>query len=107
MMVYFIRRLMPTVITQKNELEEGAYYVWEKEDLQLLIKDDYKLFADYYNVNNYGFWEHKNYVLIRKDDDASIIKKFSITQEQLDAKKSEWKKYIIKRKSQKAETKVR
>ena len=52
--------------TSEGELEEGAFYVWTKNELNTLLKEDFELFSDYYNVNNYGFWEHDNYVLIRK-----------------------------------------
>ena len=74
--------------TSEGTLEEGAYYVWEKDDLKSILKDDFELFSDYYNVNSYGFWEHKNYVLIRKDDDASILNKYDLTSEQLANKKA-------------------
>ncbi len=82
--------------TPEGELEEGAFYVWTKDELKLLLKEDFELFSDYYNVNNYGFWEHDNYVLIRKDDDSSIIKKNNISIEELINKKSEWKTILLK-----------
>ena len=81
--------------TAEGELEEGAFYVWQKEDLKTLIGNDYDLFADYYNINNYGLWEHKNYVLIRKDDDTSIIKKHDLTKELLIEKKKNWKDILL------------
>ena len=77
--------------TSEGELEEGAFYVWTKEELKTLLKEDFELFSDYYNVNNYGHWEHNNFVLIRKNDDASIIKKHSIAEEALAEKKNNWK----------------
>ncbi|WP_299222746.1 thioredoxin domain-containing protein [uncultured Psychroserpens sp.] len=79
----------------RGKLEEGAYYVWQKDTLKTLLKEDYMLFSDYYNINSYGYWEHNNYVLIRKDDDASIIKKHKITQNILNNKKSNWKALLI------------
>ncbi len=79
----------------EGKLEEGAYYVWQKEDLKLILKDDYELFSDYYNVNAYGFWEHNNYVLIRKDDDASILKKYHLTLKDLLIKKESWRKILL------------
>ncbi len=81
--------------TAEGELEEGAFYVWQKEDLKTLIGNDYDLFTDYYNINNYGLWENKNYVLIRKDDDASIIKKHDLTKELLIEKKKNWKDILL------------
>lgn len=77
--------------TPEGKLVEGAYYVWTKEELQTLLKDDFDLFSEYYNINNYGFWEHNNYVLIRQEDDASVIKKYNISENQLTEKKQLWK----------------
>ncbi|WP_425557106.1 thioredoxin domain-containing protein [Flaviramulus aquimarinus] len=92
--------------TPEGELEEGAFYVWNKEDIKTHIGDDFKLFSDYYNINSYGLWEHGNYVLIRKDDDASIIKKHQITQAVLDQKKSSWKKTLLKVRNQRAKPRL-
>ncbi|WP_235835883.1 thioredoxin domain-containing protein [Cognatitamlana onchidii] len=77
--------------TSEGELEEGAFYVWTKDELESLLKDDFELFSTYYNINNYGLWENKKYVLIRKDDDETIIKKFNITKSKLHAKVNAWK----------------
>jgi len=81
--------------TSEGELEEGAFYVWQKEELKTLLNEDYNLFADYYNINNYGLWEHKNYVLIRKDDEDKTLKKHNITLENLNEKKATWKKILF------------
>jgi hypothetical protein len=82
--------------TNKGELEEGAYYVWTKDELKRILKEDFELFSDYYNVNNYGFWEHNKYVLIRKEDDSSIIKKYNLTKAALSKKKALWKEILLK-----------
>ncbi|WP_418602432.1 thioredoxin domain-containing protein [Hwangdonia sp.] len=92
--------------TPEGKLEEGAFYVWKKAELQTLLKDDFELFSDYYNVNNYGFWEHDNYVLIRKDDDASIIKKHNLSIETLNKKKAEWKNTLFKARNKKAKPRL-
>ncbi|WP_339916752.1 thioredoxin domain-containing protein [Yeosuana marina] len=79
-----------------GNLEEGAFYVWQKEELKSLLKDDFNLFSDYYNINDYGLWEHNNYVLIRKDDDDTIIKKYNITKDQLIEKTNNWSNILLK-----------
>jgi hypothetical protein len=79
---------------ENGELEEGAYYVWQKEDLKIILKEDFQLFSDYYNINNYGLWEHNNYVLIRKDDDETILKKYNLTPDELTNKKRDWKQIL-------------
>jgi hypothetical protein len=81
--------------TPEGELEEGAFYVWTKDELKTLLKEDFEIFSDYYNVNNFGHWEHDNYVLIRKDGDSSIIKKHSVTEAILDGKKTSWKTILL------------
>ena len=48
-----------------GNLEEGAYYVWTEQELKSQLGTDYSLFATYFNVNDFGLWEHDNYVLIR------------------------------------------
>lgn len=82
--------------TPDGEIEEGAFYVWTKDELKAVLGVDFELFSDYYNVNNYGLWEHGNYVLIRKDDDTSFIKKHDISIETLNLKKSDWKSNLVK-----------
>lgn len=80
--------------TPEGKLEEGAYYVWTKDTLKSLLKDDFELFSDYYNINNYGLWEHGNYVLIRKDSDDSILEKHQLSKESLSTKKENWKSIL-------------
>ena len=88
-------------LTPEGELEEGAFYIWNKDTLKVIIENDFELFSDYYNINNYGLWEKGNYVLIRKDDDESIIKKHDITLETLTEKVAKWKNILLKEREKK------
>ena len=85
-----------------DELEEGAFYVWTKANLKTLLGDDYTLFSDYYNVNNYGHWEKDHYVLIRKDSDAAISEKHSISIQLLNDKVNTWKALLLKERSKRS-----
>jgi uncharacterized protein YyaL (SSP411 family) len=58
---------------------EGKYYVWQKEELQHLLKDDFEIFADYYCVNDIGYWEDENYVLMRNAEESVIALKHNIS----------------------------
>ena len=82
-------------VSEHGELEEGAYYVFNKKELELQLEKDFSLFSEYYNVNNYGKWEKENYVLIRKKSDQEIITEFSISQEELNQKKKNWKQLLL------------
>ena len=69
--------------------EEGAYYVWTKDELENILKEDFPLFSVYYNINNYGKWEGQNYVLIRTKKSEAIA-------EELETPLDELKKCINK-----------
>ncbi|MBS1664462.1 MAG: thioredoxin domain-containing protein, partial [Bacteroidetes bacterium] len=45
---------------------EGKYYVWDKAEIETLLKTDAALFCEYYGVTEGGNWEEKN-ILTRKD----------------------------------------
>ena len=70
---------------------EGEYYLWEKDELEKLIGNDFDLFSKYYNVNEYGFWEAENkYVLIRSISDIEFINDNNLDKQLFYKKKSEW-----------------
>ena len=70
---------------------EGEYYLWEKDELEELIGNDFDLFSKYYNVNEYGFWEAENkYVLIRSISDIEFINNSNLDKQLFYKKKSEW-----------------
>ena len=81
--------------TPEGELVEGVFYVWNEIELKSILTNDFELFSDYFNVNNYGYWEHDNYVLIRKNEDAEIAKSHSISIQDLETKVSKWKKTLL------------
>lgn len=63
--------------------EEGKYYVWNDLDLKDLLGDDYALFSKYYEINDKGYWEHGNYILMRNENIADLMLQFDLTKEQL------------------------
>lgn len=62
-----------------SEGEEGKYYVWTIEELREVLKDEFELFADFYQVNDVGYWEHDNYILMRKEDHSDLLIKYNLT----------------------------
>lgn len=83
-------------LDKEGVLEEGAYYVWTKPELQELLGDDFALFAEYYNINSYGKWEKDHYVLIRQDEDTSFCKEQGISLEDFQAKKKQWQVDLLR-----------
>ena len=80
----------------KGKLEEGAFYVWKKEELQKILGDDFDLFAAYYNINANGLWEHGNYNLIRTRSKEEFCNEQNISVTTLTEKDKNWKKILLK-----------
>jgi uncharacterized protein len=81
-------------LNAENHLEEGAFYVWTKAELQTILKEDFELFSVLFNVNDFGFWEHNNFVLIQNQslEEIAIIHKIDVSE--LEAKKKSWEKLL-------------
>lgn len=79
---------------KKGEKEEGAFYDWTALELKELLKGDYELFKDFYNINQYGFWEKDKYVLIRNQSKKVFAEEHNLTLNVLNKKVSAWKKLL-------------
>jgi uncharacterized protein YyaL (SSP411 family) len=79
---------------EAGEKEEGAFYRWTIKELKSVLGNDFNLFSAYYNINEYGFWEHNTYVLIRNQSKATFAKAQKITVSLLNDKISKWKKVL-------------
>ncbi|MFL5765158.1 MAG: thioredoxin domain-containing protein [Bacteroidia bacterium] len=78
-----------------SEGEEGKYYVWTKQELMDLLGGDFELFADYFNINDRGDWEHGNYILLRFEEDETIAARYKLTAEELNDKIRSLKKRLL------------
>ncbi|MBX3163216.1 MAG: thioredoxin domain-containing protein [Bacteroidetes bacterium] len=78
-----------------SEGEEGKYYVWNKLDLEELLGEErFKIFSQFYEINEKGYWEQGNYILMRSDNTAKILTEFNLTKEQLNEKITECKNLL-------------
>ena len=82
-------------LNDKKQLEEGAFYVWKKTELQLLLKNDFELFSEVFNINDFGFWEDGNYVLIQNQELETIAEKHKISLSELQSKKKSWENLLF------------
>lgn len=80
----------------QGKLEEGNFYIWTTAELQSLLKSDFSLFKSYYNINSYGLWEDKKYVLTKTQSDEAFAKSNSISITALDSKVKTWKEILLK-----------
>ncbi len=81
-------------LTAENHLEEGAFYVWTKTELQSILKEDFDWFSELFNINDFGFWEHDNYVLIQKESLSEVVNKLNCSEKELQIKKKHWEKLL-------------
>ncbi|MBP7809561.1 MAG: thioredoxin domain-containing protein [Bacteroidia bacterium] len=79
-----------------SEGEEGKYYVWQKEELENLLGKDFEVFADYYGINDIGYWEHDNYVLMRNENVNEILFKHQIKINELESLITNSKTILLK-----------
>ena len=79
-----------------SEGVEGKFYVWRKDELLEVFGEEYDLFADYYNVNGKGFWEHNNYILLRDISNEEFAAKHGLSLHELQIKVGKWKYALMK-----------
>ena len=49
-----------------SEGVEGKFYVWDKVEIDDLLKNDAALFCEYYDVTEHGNWEHTNILWVKE-----------------------------------------
>lgn len=81
-------------------LEEGAFYIFTKEELKKIIAD-FKIFKEYYNINSFGHWEDNKYHLIRTLTSKQFAEKHQIPKEKLKKTVQTWKKNLLKERNKK------
>ena len=82
-------------LDQNGHLEEGAFYVWQKIELQQLLGNDYDLFSAVFNINDFGHWENGNYVLIQNKSIAEVAAAHNLEPALLQEKKIGWEKILF------------
>ena len=81
-------------LTEENHLEEGAFYIWKIAELKAIIKEDFDLFSQVFNINTFGLWEDGNYVLIQNQGLSAIAKTNKINISELENKKKFWENQL-------------
>lgn len=66
-----------------SEGVEGKFYTWTREELVEISGTESDLISDYFNINDKGYWEDGQYILLRNDDDDIIADRHKLSGEQL------------------------
>ncbi|MGH1387355.1 thioredoxin domain-containing protein [Kordia sp.] len=91
----FYSSLNADSMNKEGKMEEGAYYVWEKEKLQELLKDDFTLFSDYFGINSNPVTEDGKHVLIKMYADTAFAGKNNLTLADVQSKIAHWKTILL------------
>lgn len=83
-------------LDSNGHLEEGAYYVWNKAELEELLLEDFDLFAKVFNINAFGYWEKGNYVLIQNQSINAIALELKLNEDFIAQKKKKWEQILQK-----------
>ena len=91
----FFSALDADSLNKENKLEEGAFYVWTKPELEEILAADFEVFSQLFNINEFGFWEHDNYVLIQNETIENVASQFGLTENELQIKKENWEELLF------------
>lgn len=69
-----------------SEGVEGKFYVWTERKLEACLGEDFAWVKEFYSVNQHGYWEDGNYILLRSESDKAVCSKYGWTQEALEVK---------------------
>ncbi|NNE32091.1 MAG: thioredoxin domain-containing protein [Winogradskyella sp.] len=76
---------------KNGELEEGIYYTWHIDELKALLREDFKMFKSYYNINAIGKWEDDQYILYKTLSDEAFARSQNISLSEFETKLLRWK----------------
>lgn len=69
-----------------SEGVEGKFYVWTIAELKNILNEtEFRIACSYYNINEFGYWEHENYILIRREEDRIVCEILEIQEDELDS----------------------
>jgi len=68
-----------------SEGVEGKFYVWDRDEFDDVVGEDAELLARYFNVTEYGNWEHHNILNVPRPPEL-FCKLEKITEAELEAK---------------------
>jgi uncharacterized protein YyaL (SSP411 family) len=79
-----------------SEGKEGKFYAWTKEEVETFLGKDATIFNDYFNITKPGNWEEDKNILFRKTTNDDILKKYEISQQEIQIKIDNSREILLK-----------
>ena len=89
--------------------EEGKYYSFNREELDLISKNtDFKIFTSYYNIDIDNPWEDNRYLLLpnKNNDETVWLKSNNLSKSDLRSQKKIWESNIIEIKDKRTKPRI-
>ena len=89
--------------------EEGKYYSFNREELDLISKNtDFKIFTSYYNIDIDNPWEDNRYLLLpnKNNDETVWLKSNNLSKSDLLSQKKIWESNIIEIKDKRTKPRI-
>lgn len=83
-----------------SEGVEGKFYVWEKKEIETIIKEDSDIVIDYFGIDEDAYWEEGNNVLIKAKSISQLAEKYAKTDAEISEILSEAKKKLLEKRSE-------
>ena len=93
-------------LNDTEHLEEGAFYVWKIDQLKGLLKEDFELFSQVFNINSFGLWEEENFVLIQNQSLETIAILYHLSLTELATKKKNWEQLLYTEREKRAKPRL-
>ncbi|WP_158210126.1 thioredoxin domain-containing protein [Myroides phaeus] len=93
-------------LNANSKLVEGAFYTWTKKELQEFLQDDFDLFSIVFNINEFGYWEEGQYVLIQNKSLEEIALSQNIALSDLYSKKCAWEALLLEKRNLRAKPRL-
>ena len=86
-----------TALDADSEGEEGRFYAWTRQELQEVLREEYELFAAFYQVGDATHWEGDNHILQRNRDPGQVAETFGMEPGLLLRRAEEWNRLLLER----------
>ncbi len=91
----FFSALDADSLNAAGKSEEGAFYTWTKPELEACLGDELPLFSQVFHIDDFGHWEHGQYVLIQDRPLSDIAAEAGLEESALAARKHQWEQRLF------------